>query len=239
MLSIMKSYALFHPLRTVLLLSMVALWTTAASAQSEGPLEWDEKTQSFEAEFGQEKVEATYHFTNTSEETVSIVKTSASCGCTVPTLDKKTYLPGESGELIAIFTIGSRQGEQRKAIEVVTETAGEHATYQLTLEVDIPVPVSLKPRVRFWNLGGESSTEEVSIVLHEDMPMKIEGVSRKDENDPHNFDYQIETIEEGREYLLKITPKSVSDRARAVLYLTSKDDRKDLLRSFPIYAYVR
>lgn len=217
-----------------LVFAPVALAQTAGSA-----LAWEETSKRFETPFGQEKVEAVYRFTNTSEETVTIERTTASCGCTVPSLDKKSYLPGESGELTAIFTIGGRQGLQSKAIEVLTKVGDAEESYQLTLEVEIPVPVTLKPRVRMWSVNGDQTTQSIQISLHEDMPMTIEGVVTKGKDDSKRFDYQIETITEGREYLLKVTPLSMDQKARDVFYLSSPDDREKTLSNYPIYLYVR
>src|SRR5690606_23474941 len=117
-----------------------------------GALAWEKEKQQFETEFGQESVEAVYEFTNTGDQTVTITSAKASCGCTVPTLEKKVYEPGESGELTAIFTLGSRQGAQHKTITVETESGDESQQYKLELEVDIPIPVTLSPRVRFWSV---------------------------------------------------------------------------------------
>ncbi|MDQ8180879.1 DUF1573 domain-containing protein [Pelagicoccus sp. SDUM812005] len=203
-------------------------------------LEWATETQSFETEFGDESVEATYPFTNTGDTPVTILETSASCGCTVPTLSKKVYEPGESGELNAIFTIGSRQGKQRKLITVVTENAeGSQDTYELKLEVDIPVPVTLAPRVRFWKLGAEASTQTIEITFHERSPMTLSGLARKDADQPAQFDYEIETVTEGLKYTVKLTPKSLDVKSRDTFLLVSEQDENDILKRYPIYAYVR
>lgn len=202
-------------------------------------LVWAKEKQHFDTSFGQDSVEAVYKFTNTSDRPVTITEATASCGCTVPSLDKKVYQPGESGELKAIFTLGSRQGEQRKTITVNTETGGEQNQYNLMLEVDIPVPVTLTPRVRFWSVGEQAEAQEVAISFNEKLPMEIQGLKRKDDQEPESFDYEIETVKEGLEYRLKITPKHPNAKSRDVFYLVSDDDKEDILRSFPIYVYVR
>ncbi|MDQ8202325.1 DUF1573 domain-containing protein [Pelagicoccus sp. SDUM812003] len=207
-----------------------------AAAQS---LEWDNTKQSFETEFGQEEVKATYAFTNTGSAPVEIAQTKSTCGCTVPSLDKKVYQPGESGELTAIFTVGSRQGPQHKMISVRTLEAGEEQSYELVLEVDIPIPVALKPRVRFWKAGSEPKPQEVLISFHEKIPMSIDGVKRMDPAAEKQFDYAFETIEEGQQYRMTITPLTADTKTREVFYLVSDDDETDLLAKYPIYLYVR
>ncbi len=203
-------------------------------------LDWESNSQQFETDFGDETVEASYAFTNIGESTVTIIETSASCGCTVPSLSKKIYEPGESGELNAIFTIGARQGNQHKLITVVTEDAqGAQDTYELKLEVNIPVPVSFKPRVRFWKLNAEATTQDIEVSFHEKYPMALSGLERKDADEPAQFDYEIVTVTEGLKYIIKLTPKTPDVKSRDTFLLVSEQDNEDILRRYPIYAYVR
>ncbi len=218
-----------------LLIGLLAPALTLAAS-----LEWKTDSQYFETDFGDETIEAAYPFTNTSNSTVTIVEATASCGCTVPTLDKKVYEPGESGELNAIFTIGSRQGKQHKVITVVTEDKdGSKDTYELKLEVDIPIPVTFKPRVRFWKLDSEATTQNIEITFHEKLPTVISDLKRRDPNEPAKFDYEIETVTEGLKYIVKLTPKTPNQKASETFFISSEQDRDDILRKYPIYAYVR
>ncbi|MBK1875637.1 DUF1573 domain-containing protein [Pelagicoccus mobilis] len=203
-------------------------------------LNWTTQEQHFQADFDDTEIIANYAFTNTSQETVEIIETSATCGCTVPTLEKQSYAPGESGELKAVFTVGSRQGKQRKAITVATkDSAGAETTYELKLDIDIPVPVTFKPRVRFWKVSGEATTQEIEVTFHEQMPMSLAKLANKDPDEPTNFDYQIETLADGLKYKIKLTPKKPDKKSRTTYYLVSEQDEKNILRRYPIYAYVR
>ncbi|MBD5781519.1 DUF1573 domain-containing protein [Pelagicoccus sp. NFK12] len=203
-------------------------------------LDWKKETQHFETEFGDKKVEATYPFTNVGESTVTIIETSASCGCTVPSLSKKVYEPGESGELNAVFDIGSRQGKQHKVITVVTEDAtGAQDTYELKLEVDIPIPVTFNPRVRFWKINSEPTTQDIEVTFHEKHPMILKELERKDPDLPAKFEYEIETVTEGLKYIVKLTPKTPDEQSRDTLLLVSEQDKEGILDRYPIYAYVR
>src|SRR5690606_2869318 len=127
-----------------------------------------------------------------------------------------------------------------KSIQVLTDEGGVPASYALLLEVDIPVPVTLKPRVRFWRVGEKAAPQEVAVSLDPAAAMTIAGLERQSDSDePSAFDYEVQTVEEGREYVVRITPKSSGEKARDVFYLTSPDDDTGLLRKYPIYAYVR
>ncbi len=217
------------------------LATTAAGPlrAQEAALAWDQTEQSFNADFDQEEIETTYTFVNNSPKTVTVTKTSATCGCTVPSLAKTAYAPGESGQLKAIFTIGDLKGPQSKTITVETEADGVAQSYQLALKVDIPVGVALKPRVRFWTVGSPATAQTFEVTLHEKRPMRIAGIATKQEQTEDNFEHTIETVREGLEYRITITPRQMHAPARSIYYLVSEDDPKDSLASFPIYAYLR
>ena len=227
-------------IRTLLFAYLLATIAGAASLSAEeNALSWDTTEQSFDADFDQAKIEATYTFVNNSVHAVTITKTSASCGCTVPSLEKDTYAPGESGELKAIFTVGALQGHQSKTITVKTEADGAEQTYQLRLEVEIPIPVALKPRVRFWNVGAPSSPQTIEVVFHEKRPFRITGIATRESAAEDAFTHTIETIRENQEYRITLTPKSMDGPSRSVYYLVAENDPKAALASFPIYAYVR
>ncbi|MBC2607412.1 DUF1573 domain-containing protein [Pelagicoccus albus] len=223
-----------------LLASLAALLIAPVVALAEG-LQWETESLFFETEFGAEEVIAEYPFTNTGEQAIEIVNASSSCGCTVPTLDKRSYAPGESGTLKAIFTLGSRQGMQHKSITILTKTEGqdEEESHLLKLAVDIPIPVTFKPRVHFWKIGSEAKAKEIEVNIHEKMPFALSHLVRKDEEEESNFDYEIVTVEPNLKYLVRITPKTTERKSRDVYFLASEGEDGQVLRKYPIYAYVR
>ena len=65
-----------------------------------------------------------FNFTNVADKEITIA-VAASCGCTVPTMEKTTYKPGESGKVSARFDPHSRQGPQTKTLTfTIRRTAG-------------------------------------------------------------------------------------------------------------------
>jgi hypothetical protein len=65
--------------------------------------------------------EAKFGFINNGTEPATIESAKSSCGCTIPTLMKKTYAPGERGEILAHFNIGDRRGTQLVGIQVAIQ----------------------------------------------------------------------------------------------------------------------
>ena len=115
----------------LLLLVLLASADLTAHAAA-GALRWEQTEISIQAPMLAETVEATFAFSNTGSTPVTIEDVHSTCGCTVPTLDKRTYAPGESGTIRAVFTLGDRVGLQEKLISVRT-AAPESSNTHLTL----------------------------------------------------------------------------------------------------------
>lgn len=65
-------------------------------------------------------VDAIFKLTNTGKSNLNIRKTKASCGCTVPQLEKVDLKPGESVDLKVTFNSAGRKGNQIKTITIYT-----------------------------------------------------------------------------------------------------------------------
>jgi hypothetical protein len=109
---------------------------------------------SIDADLFDEQAEAVFYFSNVGDTTIEITRVSASCGCTVPALSKRTYAPGESGEIKAVFKFGQRLGRQVNTITVQTDmpAAGIH---RLRMETFIPEWAVRKPALLRWAAAAE------------------------------------------------------------------------------------
>jgi hypothetical protein len=65
-------------------------------------------------------IEHVYTLTNTGKSNLYIRKVSASCGCTAVQPAKTTISPGESTQIKTVFNPAGREGNQKKAITVIT-----------------------------------------------------------------------------------------------------------------------
>src|SRR6267154_2552040 len=92
----------------------------------------------------QTEVKAAFPFKNTGSHPVTITGAQPSCGCTTAALDKKTYAPGESGEIAVVFHTAGRIGQQEKFITVTTNEPNQTPT-RLLLEVNIKECLSIAP----------------------------------------------------------------------------------------------
>ena len=77
------------------------------------------------------KATVTFTFTNTGTEPLVLTSVRASCGCTTPTWTKEPVLPGQTGEIKAVYNSQGRPGNFTKTITV--KHNGQGATEYLTI----------------------------------------------------------------------------------------------------------
>ncbi|MGY8692847.1 MAG: DUF1573 domain-containing protein, partial [Verrucomicrobiia bacterium] len=87
----MKKHSILHAT-----IATIAMLFTQIPVIAGNALSWEKTIVEVDAEIGQGEVNAYYPFTNTSDSSITITKSTASCGCTVPSLEKDTYAPGET-----------------------------------------------------------------------------------------------------------------------------------------------
>lgn len=85
-----------------------------------------------------EKVTHLFTFTNKGNAPLIISSAKPSCGCTVPSWPKEPIMPGESGEIKAVFNSTHKSGRQNKSIRVFTNMGEQASTVFLKGEVIVP-----------------------------------------------------------------------------------------------------
>ena len=194
-------------------------------------LKWANTKLDFQAKFGDKKLSGVYKFTNIGEEEVLIDYVKASCGCTTPTLTKKYYAPGESGEINVTFDIGTREGKQHKTISVMTNKGKKE--YKLFLNANIPELLKIQPRALFWKKNGELTPKKVDIKIAIDKPVGITVLS-----DSSTFKAEVEAVKKGKHYIVTITPRYLGDATRRELLIQTNYPEKKPLK-FKIYTFVK
>jgi hypothetical protein len=108
-----------------------------------GPLSFDVLNHDFGIIPDTNEVTHVFKFTNNSDKTLRITA-RGSCGCTVPTLAKDSYAPGEAGEITAKFNPKRRNGHQTKQITVMFDDP-EMKNMQLEITADVQALVLVDP----------------------------------------------------------------------------------------------
>ncbi len=113
-------------------------------------------------------VQHTFKFKNTSDKVITISSVRATCGCTTPQLNKKTYNPGEDGEIPVTFNPQNRKGPQTKNV-IVESDDPNCARMELTLTSNVMPLVFIEPSKIFFNeaMRGQGATQTVTVTGRE------------------------------------------------------------------------
>jgi hypothetical protein len=177
-------------------------------------LEWARTEAVLSGRLGEAFPPVEFPFTNKSESAVTITDIRASCHCTVPVLEKKTYAPGESGVLRVDFDATGLAGSVTRTITVVTDEPGAQPR-TLTLTADLIEPVALKPRLLYWKLAAPADTKTVDIQINRDDGLEITGAAGSRDD----FKIELATLEPRRRYRLTVTPAGTGDARLAIITL--------------------
>lgn len=128
-------------------------------------LEWEKTEIAVVGDPFDESTQVGYRFTNNAAVPVTITSAYSQCGCTVPTLAKKTYGPHETGLLLVAFKFGQVVGQQVKHITVTTDEPAERRTYNLTLEVGIPRLFEMQPALVTWRQGDPLAAKSMTLKI--------------------------------------------------------------------------
>ena len=212
------------------ILPLLALLGMLGCAQAQSALRWDKKIIELQPGPMEKTARAEFAFTNASKAPVVIDSVRPSCGCTTAGLEKKIYQPGESGRLTAIFTMGSRKGDQAKSIRV--NIRGENPATVLTLVTHIGEPVKLEPSLVFWRAGEAPRAKTIRVTLPEGT--RLTRISSSDAK----FSATLEPVGEKSEYRITVTPEGTAQKATAVLNIQGMTRSKEP-RTFQAYAQVK
>ncbi len=214
-------------------ISPILLFFAIISVSHAYGLTFEQEHIFIQAQPGDDKAEAVYHFTNENDHPITVLLVKSSCGCTVPELDKKIYAPGEKGEIKAIFNFEARSGKQRNTVTIVTDENGETSTV-LKLEVDIPELIKAKPFFVFWKKGDEPTAKTIKLTVLDSKIIKPIAVK----NDDPNFTVTLNPTDEPSVFDLIITPQQTSESAQAPLLISTNFPEKNP-KGLQVYAAIR
>lgn len=110
------------------------------------------------------QVRCTFSFTNVGNDMLIISQIDSECGCTVPELDIRDYLPGESGTIEVRFDPKERPGKHHKNITVKSNDVS-NPERKLGISVEVLQAVRLStPSIALGRLVyGKGATGEVTL----------------------------------------------------------------------------
>jgi len=172
-----------------------------------GSLVWGKDRISTEIVKGEQtEVKAAFSFKNTGDHPVTITGAQPSCGCTTAVPDKKTYAPGESGEIAVVFHPADRTGLQEKTIAVTTDEPNQPPK-ELFFEIKIKEYLTVEPRLLAWKLGADPSEQRTVVSALPSRPITevtAQGVLAG------TCETRVEVVEKGQKYNLYVKPVSTA-----------------------------
>ena len=194
--------------------------TTAVSVNAE--VTWTQRQHEVRTEPGMQRVERSFAFTNEGEKAVMVTSIKSSCGCTTADLSKTVYAPGESGQVDVVFDLGDRKGKQIKKVVVRTDDPATPVT-TLTLNVTIPKLVELSPRLLMWKADESREPKTMEVTLNSVEPIELKGVEVAGDE---RLKTEIEEVEPGKKYCVKVTPHVGSEAMRTIIWLRTDRDEE-------------
>jgi len=156
------------------------LLASAAGLQSAGRpvIKVQEPDYDFGTIFRGDKAEHTFIVRNAGTDSLRIQNVRSSCGCTVPSIEKRVLGPGETTQLTAIFNSGGYSGSVTKQIYVYSNDM-ESPVFNLSIHVDVRMDIEVRPPQLYFAGLNEGERVERSILIRNtsDKPIDIKEIA--------------------------------------------------------------
>ncbi|MCH6258739.1 DUF1573 domain-containing protein [Puniceicoccaceae bacterium K14] len=193
------------------------------STYGSGALVFEEMIVEVEAPPNEEFVEVDFPFTVEGSEPAVIKTIDTPCTCLKTQIgedNRKIWQPGESSFIRGVFEIGTFRGTVEKRIYFTMDNGNRR---ELIILMTTPELMTIEPEDLKWAAGSERDEKTITIELSPDYPINIKTISN---SNPSQFDHQIETIAEGKEYRVRIKPKAVNSQALGVIRIETDCENK-------------
>ena len=207
---------------------MVAI---CALSTAHAELTWEQKNADVTATAGMEMVETRFRFTNTGTTPVDIRQVESSCGCTTTQLAERHYGPGQSGEIVARYTVGGHMGLRKNTIAVSSSDQAEITT--LKFDVHIPEIAHLQPEFVTWAHDEATAPKTIELDMLQDISPKDIAVQSSNTG----VTAVMETLVKDHKYQIVVTPARTSQFVHAVLTVHCRFGDKE--QTFRTYATVQ
>lgn len=203
--------------------------------EHKGNLVFSSKTQDAGEVFDQDNTVLSYLFRNTGSGPLTITQVKTSCGCTVPELEKKTYMPGETGTLDVTFDPKGKKGIIARNITIFTDSETTPSETLIVRAFVKPI-VLLEPNIIPFEAvqKSETATKEFKVYGRtEDFKVTRATVAK-----PDVFDIKVEDKGEvehnGEKLRLSVITVTVKDSAspnnhRADVTIRTNDPRRSIM----------
>lgn len=204
------------------ILSILALLPVLCHAQ----LTFDSLQKELHASPDADRISCDFAFENKSGKEVEIVQYESTCSCMsvqVSNGGKLKYAPGEKGVIRANFDMQNYAGKVDKLVNVwLKGDPQDKPSLNLVLIVHIPVLVEITPKSVEWNASQSMLPKTIKIKMNHNEPIKVTNAAVSNPI----FTVALNTITEGKEYDLVVTPVGKADNKAGIGTITIETDCK-------------
>ncbi len=161
-------------------------------------------SQVLEAEPGELTAEVSFSVKNRGKSPVGIIRLESGCECLSVSIDHDPVPAGGVATITGLFDIKQLRGASEKRISVLVDNQSRPVF--LTTRIEIDEIYSIEESMTSWAVGGEAVTKVVEFRVLRNRPIHILSAESKRKE----VTCEVETIEEGRSYNLKLTPDSTA-----------------------------
>jgi hypothetical protein len=213
--------------------SLLLLLLIFSASLVHAEMKWEKTVQEFQRVPEDKAVEGRYAFHNAGPAPLTIKSLRSSCGCTTAKLDKKTYAPGEQGEVVLRFTFGDRKGRYLKGVTVTTDDKSAEPVV-LKLLVDIHDPLTISPALVLWRTGEATAAKIVQLTAEGAQQVRIKAVTSSNPR----FTATLQTVQPGLRYAVAIAPTSTAMKETAEITVQT-DFPADAPHTYIIHARIK
>lgn len=205
--------------------------TSEEPTDPDDTLIYEPETFDYQAEAGQKEMTAVFVAKNPGTAPVTLTQLESNCSCLSVEADVREIPPGGEAKITAVFDIAKLSGEAEKSVYVRTDLGGSKET-RLAVRVSIPAIVSLEPMTVKWTHGEKPAPREILFKVLRDKPIRItEATSSRD-----SVSATLETIEEGREYRIILTPESTDSTLLGFVRIVTDCELEQYQRQLAYFA---
>lgn len=226
-----------HRISLLLMTGLMLFWGMAAYA-GEAKILVEKGNFDFGEIFEGQKVEHIFRFQNAGDEPLIIDRVRSSCGCTVALLSAKIVAPGDVAELKTTFDSNRFGGAVVKTIYLYSNDPMQQVT-ELHLRGTVKREIVLTPARLDLSSLAAGSTRQVDVLLVNQSPRTIVLSSLQTTTPEVSAELSADTLEPGRDAILKVRvkPKEAGARLSGYVLLKTSSDYLPELR-LPVYGMV-
>lgn len=211
---------------------VLALIAVVAAAIPARGLEWSTTQVAASTQPLQSSIEVSFQFRNASSKPVKFLGIETNCDCLAARTSHSVVEPGQTGTIVATFTVGDRLGAYERAITVRTDDSP--APQRLVTRIEVPEPATVAPLNLVWSVGAEPVAKRVDLRPAEGTGIEFTEAFATD----GSFAVTLETIEPRKLYRLLVTPTHTARPANAAIRAKGRaSDGREVIVS--AYANVR